>query len=246
VTSSMDGLLNALHYPVARAREHYYSRYVDAITLLLRTIVRNSNPDALVLDVGCGYASYATPWREFCRYVVGMDMSPTIRNNTWVGSRVRGDAYHVPLPQNSVDLIIMRFVVEHLERPLDALREAARVLRPGGKLVLLTPNRRHYVAQLALLTPLWFHRWYFGRLGWAEEEIYPTLYRANTPGELKKAAGSVGLHLAELEMYEGPPGYLEGYWVPYLLGVAYERLVNRFRALAGFRTCMLATLQKPS
>jgi len=240
----MDGLLNALHYPVARARAHYYARFDDAITLLLRMIVRHSKPDALVLDLGCGYASFATPWRQFCRQVVGLDMSPAIRNNTWVGSRVRGDVYHVPLPRNSVDLIIMRFVLEHLERPLEAMQEAARVLRPGGKLVLLTPNRRHYVAQFALLTPQWFHRWYFGRLGWPEEEIFPTRYRANTRGELKKVAELAGLRLAELEMYEGPPGYLDGYWFPYLLGVAYERLVNRFQTLAGLRTCILATLQK--
>jgi SAM-dependent methyltransferase len=240
----MDRLLNALHYPVARARAHYYPRYDDALTLFLRMIMRHSKPDALVLDLGCGHYSYATPWRQFCRQVIGMDVTPAIRDNNWVGCRVLGDVYHIPLPPNSVDLIIMRFVMEHLERPLAAMREVARVLRPGGKLVLLTPNRRHYVSLFARLTPSWFHRWYLGRLGWAEEENFPTLYRANTPGELRKVAERAGLRLAELEMYEGPPGYLYGSWFTFLLGVAYERLVNRFRALAGFRISIVAMLQK--
>ena len=240
----MNTILNALHYPVARARAHFYSRYDDVHTLFLEMIVRHSKPDARVLELGCGRYSYATPAREFCREVIGVEPSPSLRDNAWVDYRVRGDLYHVPLPANSVDLIILRYVMEHLERPLDALREAGRVLRPGGKLVLLTPNRRHYVPLFALLLPAWFKRWYLGRCGYSDEENFPTLYRANTPGALSNAAEPVGLRLVELELVEGPPGYLDGTWLTYLLGIAYERVVNRFSALAGFRVGMLATLQK--
>lgn len=246
MASLTDGLLSALHYPVARARAYYYPCYDDARALFLRMMVRHAEPDGLALDLGCGKYSYAVPSRQFCRQVIGMDMCPALRHNTWVSCRVRGDVYHIPLPANSIDLIIMRYVMEHLERPLAAMREIARVLRPGGKLLVLTPNRRHYVSQIARLTPDWFHRWYLGRRGYSGEDNFPTLYRANTPGVLRKLAERVGLRLTELEMCEGPPGYLSGFWLPFLLGVAYERLVNRSQALAGLRIGMLATLQKVS
>jgi len=246
MASLTDGLLSALHYPVARAWAHYYPCYDDARALFLRMVVRHAKPDGLALDLGCGKYSYAMPSRQFGRQVIGMDMCPALRHNTWVSCRVTGDVYHIPLPANSIDLIVMRFMMEHLERPLAAMREIARVLRPGGKLLVLTPNRRHYVAQIALLTPDWFHRWYLGRRGHPQEVSFPTLYRANTPGVLRKLAERVGLGLTELKICEGPPGYLDVCWLAFLLGVAYERLVNRFQALAGLRCSMLATLQKVS
>jgi SAM-dependent methyltransferase len=209
-------------------------------------ILRHAKPEGLALDLGCGKYSYAMPSHKFGRQVIGMDMCPALRHNTWVSCRAIGDVYHIPLPANSIDLIVMRFVMEHLERPLAAMREIARVLRPGAKLLVFTPNRLHYVAQIARLTPDWFHRWYLGGRGHSPEVSFPTLYRANTPGVLRKLAERVGLSLTELKMYEGPPGYLDGFWLAFLLGVAYERLVNRFQALAGFRSSILATLQKVS
>ena len=245
-SSLMDRFLNALHYPVARAYTHYYAGFEDEIARLLRMIVRQCDPDWLVVDLGCGRASFVTPWRQFCRRLIGIDISPGIREGAWVGFKVRGDLYQLPLQGNSVDMVIMRYVLEHLEHPPEALREAARVLRPGGKLVLLTPNRRHYVCLIARMTPHWFHRWFSARYGRFEDDVSPTRYRANTPRRLRELASGAGFRITELELYEAPPGYLDLFWPAYMLGVAYERLVNRFEALAALRVSILATLQKTS
>ena len=245
-SSLIDRFLNALHYPVARARAHYYGDYEDEIAHFLRMIMRHSKPDWVVVDLGCGRATSVTPWREFCRRLIGIDISPRIRENSWVGYRVRGDLYQLPLVGNSVDLVIMRYVMEHLERPVDALREAALVLCPGGKLVLLTPNRYHYVCMVARLTPHWFHRWFLARHGRFEGDVSPTRYRANTPRHLREVASRAGFRITELELYEAQPGYLGWFWPAFMLGVAYERLVNRFECLAGLRVSMLATFEKLS
>jgi len=243
-SSLIDRFLNALHYPVARARAHYYADYEDEIVHFLRMIIRHSGSHSVVLDAGCGRASFATPWRKFCRQLVGVDIAPGIAENPWVGEKLRGDIYQLPLAGNSVDLIILRYVMEHLERPVDALREVARVLRPGGKLVLLTPNRRHYVCLVARLTPHWFHRWFLARHGRFEEDVSPTRYKANTRRGLRKVALQAGFRIAELELFEAAPGYLGWFWPAFMLGVTYERVVNRFTCLAGLRVSMLATLEK--
>lgn len=234
-----------LHYPVTRARAHYYPDYENEVARLLRMIIRHSGSHSVVLDAGCGQATFAIPWRHFCRQLIGVDIAPGIAENPWVGYKVRADLYRLPLADNSIDIVILRYVMEHLERPADALREAARVLRPGGKLVLLTPNRHHYVCLVARLTPHWFHRWFLARHGRFEEDVSPTRYKANTRRGLRKVALQAGFRIRELELFEAAPGYLNWFWPAFMLGVAYERIVNRFPFLAGLRVSMLATLEKP-
>lgn len=50
----------------------------------------------------------------------------------------------IPLPDNSVDLIIAAEVFEHLYSPINFIAQAARVLKPGGKLLLTTPNVSYF------------------------------------------------------------------------------------------------------
>ncbi len=60
---------------------------------------------------------------------------------------VQGDATRLPLPDNSFDVVTCQTVLMHLARPLDALREMIRVLRPGGLLACGEPNNFwNYVA----------------------------------------------------------------------------------------------------
>lgn len=53
---------------------------------------------------------------------------------------VQADAQHIPLPAASVDTVICCETIEHVPDPQSAVRELARVLRPGGRLYLTTPN----------------------------------------------------------------------------------------------------------
>ena len=48
-----------------------------------------------------------------------------------------GDMYRLPLPDRSVDAAVMQMLLHHAEEPAAALVEAARVLRPGGRLVVV-------------------------------------------------------------------------------------------------------------
>ena len=96
---------------------------------------------ASVLDVGCGpgtitrdFATLVAPGR-----VVGMDRSQEIvaaaaaefsdRANL---EFVAGDVYELPFPSGTFDIVHAHQVLQHLEQPVTALREMARVCRPGG------------------------------------------------------------------------------------------------------------------
>ena len=71
--------------------------------------------------------------------VQGVEIRPDLLDRAGArGCRaVPGDAYALPLPNDSCGTVVLRFVLQHLTDPRAAVREAARVLQPGGRLVVI-------------------------------------------------------------------------------------------------------------
>lgn len=215
-----------------------YDRLQDAIEEVV-------HPTDVVLDAGCGSGRvFQHHLAGRVRRVVGVDVTDEPRANPNIDDAVKGDLRALPLRDAAFDLIVMSHVAEHLTEPEPVFRELARVLRPGGRLLLLTPNRWHYVPLMARLLPhrlhLAFNRW----RGVDARDIFPTAYRANTAGRLRALVASAGLAVERLDRFETEPEYLAFHLVPYALGVAYERVVNRFAALAPLRVNLLLIARK--
>ncbi len=107
----------------------------------------------LTLDIGCAAGQIRQQLPEDAQYI-GLDYPDTAIN--WYQTRpdLFGDAQALPLANASVDSGLMLHVLEHLHRPQQALIEAARVLKPGGQLLVEVPFL--YPLHDA---PLDFHRW---------------------------------------------------------------------------------------
>jgi len=97
--------------------------------------------DARVLDIGCGIGTYVKKLDEVSSHAYGVDVDP---------ARVRkgkGDALSVavseclPFVDGSFDMVLLNEVIEHVKNDAETLREACRVLRPGGHVVIYAPNR---------------------------------------------------------------------------------------------------------
>ena len=202
---------------------------------------------SVLLDAGCGRGRAFLYRRRLPSVrVLGLDMSPFARDNSNVDSQVRGNLEASPFPDASFDIVISTHVAEHLTRPEAAFAEMARTLRPGGRLLLLTPNRRHYVPLLARFLPQRLHVAVNRRRGLGECDVSPTLYRANTAADLRRLVTGAGLRLERLEAFETEPEYLAFHPLAYAAGVLYERLVNRYRVLAPLRVNLLLVARKPS
>jgi SAM-dependent methyltransferase len=214
-------------------------RFLEAIERLVR-------PADRLLDAGCGSGRlFAYDLRGRAGLIVGVDTSPDVAHNPNVDAPLRASLTALPFADETFDLIICKHVLEHLEEPESAFRELARVLRPHGQLLILTPNRFHYVPLLASLLPPSVQRLIASGRSLLPGEVHPTVYRANTPRRLRELARQAGLRVAELRLFETPPVYLAFHPLAFALGVAYERLVNRFEALAPLRVNLLAVLRKP-
>ena len=72
-------------------------------------------------------------------------------------NHVRGlcaDAFHLPLRSGCTTLVIIRDLLHHVETPLGILKEVARVLQPGGNLIVIEPNGRNpLMALFAIAQP---------------------------------------------------------------------------------------------
>ncbi len=108
-------------------------------------------PDDLVLDVGCGIAVHALRAAGRCRLVAGFDCDErqlAIGRRLMAGQGARnlcllkGDAQAgFPFADGTFDKVLLLDVLEHLRDRQTALREAGRVLRDDGTLLLSAPNR---------------------------------------------------------------------------------------------------------
>jgi O-antigen biosynthesis protein len=112
-----------------------------------------------VLDVGCSSGYLSAPLAERGNTIVGLELDPVAaREAEQYCERVLvGDleTMELPLEPASFDVVLCGDVVEHLRDPVAALARLRPFLRPGGHLVLSTPNVANWAIRLSLLGGRW-------------------------------------------------------------------------------------------
>jgi SAM-dependent methyltransferase len=148
--------------------------------------------DKVIVDIGCGLGMFTIRFAEFTPQAYGMDIDhPRV-----VEAHRRGASggfvavsEHMPLQPESVDVLFLNEVIEHVIDDRRTMEEAARVLKPGGSIVLYAPNR---------LYPFETHGAYFGRhyrfgniplINWLPDSVRNRLVphaRAYTRGDFER------------------------------------------------------------
>lgn len=102
-------------------------------------------PPGRVLDVGCGSGGFLQRMQSIGWQVEGVELDAHAAQvaRASISGPVHGaDLAGAGLAADRFDAVTMSHVIEHVPDPLGYLREAFRVCRPGGRLVLATPNAR--------------------------------------------------------------------------------------------------------
>ena len=128
--------------------------------LVADEVRRRTPAGGTILDIGCGSALVADRVLGLDADYIGLDFPAhhiAYAHKRFVDadtrlrtSFVRGDAEQLPLLPSSVDTVVFSEVIEHLMRPELAVWEIARVLRPGGVLLMTTNN----ASEVPLRSPL--------------------------------------------------------------------------------------------
>ena len=218
-----------------RQVSHPQQIYLGRLSILTRGAPR-------WLDIGCG-RSLVAPWlperdrieEELVSGVtslVGIDPDlEALRQNHRVPHRVLANAVALPFRSGSFDLVSSNMVFEHLEDPISVLREIHRLLTPGGRLLIHTPNLLDLVTVIAWLVPNRWHRPLVSRFeGRAPADVYPTRFRFNRPPAIRRKLRALGFQEVTVSLLEHPDGL--GH-VPLLGGLeqTWHRLARRFEAL---------------
>ena len=232
---------------LARLAERYYPGFSGPSEHFDEIVQQTLKPCSHLLDAGCGCGKFfrLEHAKRLGSLIVGVDIAADIQQNADLDLGVRGDLENLPFTDSSFDVVVCRVVIEHLRQPSLALAEFYRVLAPGGRLFIFTPNLLHYFGLVAKCTPHRFHTWFNRRVrGFEEEDTFPTYYRANTRRALRRLLASSGFHRVRIDLFEHRPDVL-GFFLPlYFLGVAYGRLVRHFEWLSMFRTNIVAVGRK--
>jgi SAM-dependent methyltransferase len=123
------------------------SWYRESLESLLSALT--PSPSESLLDVGCGAGWFALWASKKTGKVIGLDNSSAMieraernreRGNYFNVSFVQADVYHLPFQDGQFDLATGTMLLSVLPDPAGAIAEIMRVVRPGGKIAVLTPS----------------------------------------------------------------------------------------------------------
>jgi 2-polyprenyl-3-methyl-5-hydroxy-6-metoxy-1,4-benzoquinol methylase len=179
----------------ARARQTQGSSIAAVYRMIARALEGRHGGGGTLLDVGCG-AGHLWPYLRdrFDRYlgadVVRFDGLPEDAEFFQVDL----DSGRVPVADARVEVVVAAETIEHLENPRAFFRELTRLARPGGWVVVTTPNQLSWLSKLTLVVKNQFNAF--------QDSCYPAHLTALLEVDLRRMAAECGLIEAAIRYSE--------------------------------------------
>lgn len=145
-----------------------------------------------LIDDAIAYRRSLGDLRLRCAHLEGCDIDDVVLENPFLDhAEVISLGEPLPYPDDRFDIVVSRNVFEHVEDPQWLAQELMRVVKPGGLIAAITPNKNGYIALAARLVPNSLHVKVLEKVqpGRKAVDIFPTRYRMNTKRTLQNAFG---------------------------------------------------------
>lgn len=155
-------------------------------------------PPLTIADLGAGEGLISQMLARQAKEVICIDNSPAMvkvgtelaEKNKLSNLRYKlGNIEEVPLADESVDLALMSQALHHARKPEKAMKEAFRILKKGGRIIIMDLQEHTFEKARELYADVW--------LGFSENALYGML----------KNSGFVGLEISALEKEQDPPHF---------------------------------------
>lgn len=174
-----------------RVRMRHWFSYFEPDMWYEALVERLVTKDCSWIDVGGGKGLFpqnkhlSTTLVQRCAFLAGVDPSDNILLNPYVTEQAKCTIEQYS-SNRSYDLATLRMVAEHIQEPKKAIESLSRLIKPGGRVVIYTPNRYSPVSIAAAIIPYSLHHTITSLL-WQtkEEDVFPTFYRMNTRKRLR-------------------------------------------------------------
>jgi len=149
-------------------------------------LLRARRAHGVLVDVGCGIGRFLEYAADLTENYIGVDVvrHPGLSEDA-AFYRADLDRESIPVPPASADIVAALETIEHLESPRLLFGELVRILKPGGWLVMSTPNQLSVLSLLCLIVR--------GRFVAFQDAHYPVHRTALLPVDLERMAGEFGL-----------------------------------------------------
>jgi SAM-dependent methyltransferase len=176
-----------------RANETHGESSTGVYRMVADALAPGTAPHGVLIDVGCGRGELRTWVRDRCTRYVGVDVirhAGFPADGELVLANLDGGA--VPLPDASADVVVSAETIEHVENPRALVRDLVRLTRPGGLVLVTTPNQLSLASLICLAGRGQFQ--YFQRA----PGLYPAHITALLPIDLERIFAECGLSEIEL------------------------------------------------
>ncbi len=151
------------YFPTVGETYHNNRSKAKVVQFYLEEINKSKNPQ--VLDIGCyiGTVLFTLPKVNKNAKYVGIDISDGVISYAEALAKTRGERNitflthnanaKLPFNKNQFDIILCLELIEHVENPLEVFEDIKRILKPGGTLIVSTPNEGYLIKKLLKFIP---------------------------------------------------------------------------------------------
>lgn len=202
----------------------------------------------IIVDVGGGaQCAFATECAE--SHIIAVDISATElgKNRDVADRRVSDVTESIPVDNSSADVVTSRFVAEHLRNVDGFVREAYRVLKPGGTFVTLFPNKYAVFSLINRTLPIDTARKVAYALKDSAREfgIFPAYYKRCSPGSFSKLCHEHGFERIDVDVMYFQSSYYYFFFPAAALSLIYEWMIKKL-SLQNLAAHVLVCARKPN